>query len=173
MQFCTRLAGKASWFLPFNRRWNDGAGNPPNPDGLPIDYLWREVLTRRSPTNILENYARGGGVEGREERQDATDADLAALPPRARRGAPPAGRRRRPRRGAGGTLIQHSAGSGKGNSIAWLAHQLIGLTGDDAPVCRLVVIIADEAHSSQGGRTSAAMTQALVGGGRGRRGGDL
>ena len=51
VQFCTRLAGKASWFLPFNRGWNDGAGNPPNPDGLAIDYLWREVLTRRSLTN--------------------------------------------------------------------------------------------------------------------------
>ena len=37
VQFCTRLAGKASWFLPFNRGWNDGAGNPPNPDGLAID----------------------------------------------------------------------------------------------------------------------------------------
>ena len=57
VQFCTRLAGKASWFLPFNRGWNDGAGNPPNPNGLAIDYLWREVLPRRSLTNILENYA--------------------------------------------------------------------------------------------------------------------
>ena len=98
VQFCTRLAGKASWFLPFNRRWNDGAGNPPNPDGLPIDYLWREVLTRRSPTNILENYAQVVESKDEKRRQDATDADLAALPP-ARRGAPPAGRRRRPRRG--------------------------------------------------------------------------
>ena len=39
VQFCTRLAGKASWFLPFNRGWNEGAGNPPNPDGLAIDGL--------------------------------------------------------------------------------------------------------------------------------------
>ena len=40
VQFCTNLRGKASWFLPFNRGWNDGAGNPPNPNGLKADYLW-------------------------------------------------------------------------------------------------------------------------------------
>ena len=66
VQFCTRLAGKASWFLPFNRGWNDGAGNPPNPNGLAIDYLWREVLPRRSLTNILENYAQV--VEAKDEK---------------------------------------------------------------------------------------------------------
>ena len=58
VRFCTHLKGKASWFLPFNRGWNDGAGNPPNPRGVKIDYLWREVLTRESLTNILENYAQ-------------------------------------------------------------------------------------------------------------------
>ena len=57
VRFCTHLKGKASWFLPFNRGWNDGAGNPPNPNGIKTDYLWREVLTRESLTNILENYA--------------------------------------------------------------------------------------------------------------------
>ena len=43
VRFCTHLQGKASWFLPFNRGWDDGAGNPPNPYGLKADYLWREV----------------------------------------------------------------------------------------------------------------------------------
>ena len=56
--FCTHLKGKASWFLPFNRGWNDGAGNPPNPNGIKADYLWREVLTRESLTGILENYVQ-------------------------------------------------------------------------------------------------------------------
>ena len=59
VRFCTHLKGKASWFLPFNLGWNDGAGNPPNPNGIKTDYVWREVLTRESLTNILENYARG------------------------------------------------------------------------------------------------------------------
>ena len=43
VRFCTHLKGKASWFLPFNRGWNDGAGNPPNPSGIKTDYLWRDV----------------------------------------------------------------------------------------------------------------------------------
>jgi len=58
VKFCTYLKGKASWFLPFNLGWNDGAGNPPNPDGIKTDYLWKWVLTRESLTNILENYAQ-------------------------------------------------------------------------------------------------------------------
>ena len=66
IRFCTHLSGKASWFLPFNRGWNDGAGNPPNPNGLAIDYLWREVLPRESLTNILENYAQV--VESKDEK---------------------------------------------------------------------------------------------------------
>ncbi len=55
-RMCTELRGKASWFLPFNKGHNDGAGNPPNPNGLKTDYLWREVLTPAGLTNILENY---------------------------------------------------------------------------------------------------------------------
>ena len=140
-QFCTHLAGKASWFLPFNRGWNDGAGNPPNPDGLAIDYLWREVLTRRSLTNILENYAQV--VESKDEksgrkrrtqiwpRYHQLDAVRRLL---AHAGEHGAGRR---------YLIQHSAGSGKSNSIAWLAHQLIGLTRDDAPVFDSIIVVTD------------------------------
>ena len=58
VRFCTHLTGKASWFLPFNRGWNDGAGNPPNPSGIKTDYLWREVLARESLTNILETTPR-------------------------------------------------------------------------------------------------------------------
>jgi len=46
VQMCTELKGKSSWFLPFNKGYNDGAGNPPNPSGLKTDYLWKEVLTR-------------------------------------------------------------------------------------------------------------------------------
>ena len=58
VRFCTHLQGKASWFLPFNLGWNDGAGNPPNPYGIKTDYLWKRVLARDSLTNILENYAQ-------------------------------------------------------------------------------------------------------------------
>jgi type I restriction enzyme R subunit len=58
VRMCAELRGKASWFLPFNKGWNDGAGNPPNPAGLKTDFLWKEVLTPAGLTNILENYAQ-------------------------------------------------------------------------------------------------------------------
>jgi len=58
VMMCTELKGKASWFLPFNQGYNDGAGNPPNPNGLKTAYLWQEVLTPDSLTNIIENYAQ-------------------------------------------------------------------------------------------------------------------
>ncbi|MGH9931752.1 MAG: type I restriction endonuclease, partial [Pyrinomonadaceae bacterium] len=58
VRMCTELKGKASWFLPFNQGWNDGAGNPPNPDGLKTDYLWKRLITPSGLTDILENYAQ-------------------------------------------------------------------------------------------------------------------
>ena len=141
VQFCTHLKGKGSWFLPFNRGWNDGAGNPPNPDGLAIDYLWREVLRRKSLTNLLENYAQV--VEEKDEktgkkrraqvwpRYHQLDVVRRLLADAEAHGV---GRR---------YLIQHSAGSGKSNSIAWLAHQLIGLTRDDASVFDSIIVVTD------------------------------
>jgi len=58
VRFCTHLKGKSSWFLPFNQGWNDGAGNPPNPEGLKTDFLWKRILTPAGLTDILENYAQ-------------------------------------------------------------------------------------------------------------------
>lgn len=126
--FCTHLQGKASWFLPFNKGWNDGAGNPPNPYGLKTDYLWREILTRQSLTDILENYAQlveekdaDSGKKRRRQifpRYHQLDVVRKLLADVAAHGV---GRR---------YLIQHSAGSGKSNSIAWLAYQLIGVKGE-------------------------------------------
>ena len=141
VRFCTHLQGKASWFLPFNRGWKDGAGNPPNPHGIKTDYLWREVLSRESLTNILENYAQVVELKdektGRKKksqiwpryhqldvvRQLLADAEMQGVGQR--------------------YLIQHSAGSGKSNSIAWLAHQLIGLTKDDSRVFESIIVVTD------------------------------
>ena len=141
VRFCTHLQGKSSWFLPFNRGWNDGAGNPPNRSGLKTDYLWLEVLTRQSLTNILENYAQV--VESKDEkmgrkkktqvwpRYHQLDVVCRLLTDAGTRGV---GQR---------YLIQHSAGSGKSNSIAWLAHQLIGLTKDGTPVLDSIIVVTD------------------------------
>ena len=141
VQFCTHLKGKASWFLPFNRGWNDGAGNPPNPDGLKADYLWKEIFTRDSLTNIIENYAQivetGNRKTGRKKamqiwpRFHQLDVVRKLLKDVSQKGA---GRR---------YLIQHSAGSGKSNSIAWLAHQLTELHKEDAPVFHSIIVVTD------------------------------
>ena len=141
VRFCTYLNGKASWFLPFNCGYDDGAGNPPNPSGIKTDYLWREVLNRESLANILENYAQV--VESKDEktgkkkrtqiwpRYHQLDVVRRLLADAHDHGA---GRR---------YLIQHSAGSGKSNSIAWLAHQLISLQKDGAPVFDSIIVVTD------------------------------
>ncbi len=141
VRFCTHLKGKGSWFLPFNLGWNDGAGNPPNPHGIKTDYLWRKILTRDGLTDILENYAQI--VEEKNERTGRPkkvqiwprfhqlDMVRKLLVDARQHGA---GRR---------YLIQHSAGSGKSNSIAWLGHQLIGLSKDDAMVFESIIVVTD------------------------------
>ena len=141
VRFCTHLKGKASWFLPVNQGWNDGAGNPPNPDGLKTDYFWTRLITRDGLTDILENYAQV--VETKDEktgkkrkeqiwpRYHQLDVVRRLLADTLRHGA---GKR---------YLIQHSAGSGKSNSIAWLAHQLIGLRKDDAGVFDSIIVVTD------------------------------
>ena len=141
VRFCTHLKGKASWFLPFNLGWNDGAGNPPNPNGIKSDYLWRKVLARENLTNILENYAQV--IESRDDktgrrkktqiwpRYHQLDVVRHLLSDAAENGA---GKR---------YLIQHSAGSGKSNSIAWLAHQLIGLEHEGSVVFDSIIVVTD------------------------------
>ena len=141
VQFCTELKGKASWFLPFNKGWDDGAGNPPNPNGLKTDYLWKQVLTRDSLVDIIENYAQK--VEKRDEktgrkrqeqlwpRYHQLDVVRMLLADVQSNGV---GHR---------YLIQHSAGSGKSNSIAWLAHQLVGLKQAAADLLDTVVVVTD------------------------------
>jgi type I restriction enzyme R subunit len=141
VRFCTRLAGQGSWFLPFNRGWNDGAGNPPNPNGLKTDYLWRQILSRQGLTDILENYAQIVETKdpktGRRKttqiwpRYHQLDLVRSLLADARCNGV---GRR---------YLIQHSAGSGKSNSIAWLAHQLIGLAQGDSRVFDSIVVVTD------------------------------
>ncbi len=143
---CTALKGKGgmakdSWFLPFNQGWNDGAGNPPNKEGLKTDYLWKRILTPVRLTEILENYAQV--VEeihpktGKKKqvqifpRYHQLDVVRMILADVMEHGA---GKR---------YLIQHSAGSGKSNSIAWLAHQLISLTKGGKSVFDSVVVITD------------------------------
>lgn len=141
VRMCTHLQGKASWFLPFNQGWNDGAGNPPNPEGLKTDYLWKRILTPASLTNIIENYAQiivhKDERTGRKKtlqifpRYHQLDVVRKLLADVQGNGC---GKR---------YLIQHSAGSGKSNSIAWLAHQLIGLEENAKPIFDSIIVVTD------------------------------
>ena len=116
VRMCTELKGDKSFFLPFNKGYQDGAGNPPNPDGIKTDYLWKNILTKHELSNILENYAQV--VEEKDE--DTGKKSYKQIFPRyhqlhvvkallADAAGDGAGQR---------YLIQHSAGSGKSNSIA-------------------------------------------------------
>lgn len=126
VKMCTRLCGKASWFLPFNKGNNDGAGNPPNPDGIKTDYLWKEILTKESLSNILENYSQV--VEKIDRKTNKVIGETMIFPRYhqltvVRKLLADTLRNEVGKR----YLIQHSAGSGKSNSIAWLAYQLVKL----------------------------------------------
>lgn len=153
----TELQGKNTLFLPFNKGLNDGkatapfgAGNPPNPNGLKSAYLWEDVLSKASLSNIIEKFAQI--VKEDDDRC------------RKKLGLKASGKKKLifPRchqltvvrqllahvkeHGVGQRyLIQHSAGSGKSNSIAWLAHQLVGLYDKNhtLPLFDSIIVVTD------------------------------
>ncbi len=136
----TRLHGAATRFLPFNLGDAGGAGNPPNPDGHRTAYLWERVWRRDAWLDILgrfvhvEQPAKGSKSPGltifpRFHQWDAVLRLEAAAK------AEGAGQK---------YLVQHSAGSGKSNSIAWLAHRLSSLHNDaDEKVFDKVIVVTD------------------------------
>ena len=152
IKMCSMLCGKASWFLPFNKGFNGGAGNPVNPNGLKTAYLWEHILTKPILSTILENYAQvivetkrmkdpntGKKVEKRNEkviwpRYHQFDLVSKLLEATKKNGV---GQR---------FLIQHSAGSGKSNSITWLAYQLVGLLIGTQPVLDSVIVVTDRVN---------------------------
>lgn len=140
---CAQLAGNDSNFLPFNKGFNFGKGNPVNPKGHKTAYLWEDILPRRSLTNIIEQFAKFT-----VEKDKKTGKERKALFfPRYHqldvvRGILADAKQN----GVGQTyLIQHSAGSGKSNSITWLAYQLVELydTAGTANVFDSVVVVTD------------------------------
>lgn len=140
VEMCTWLANGKSQFLPFNKgNGRNGAGNPPNPNGYRTEYLYRQILSPASLLDIIQRFAR-------VEYDASTKAMTKIIFPRfhqldaVRKLVADA-----QRQGAGRSyLIQHSAGSGKSNTIAWLAHHLQSLhDADDVPVFDTVVILTD------------------------------
>lgn len=145
----TRLAGTSTHFLPFNRGQktkggHTAAGNPPNPNGHRTAYLWEEVWERESWLDILERFVHLEKIE--EEHGGKKVVKESLIFPRyhqldATRALVAHARDHGP---GHNYLIQHSAGSGKSNTIAWLAHHLASLHGpDDAPVFDSSIVITD------------------------------
>jgi type I restriction enzyme R subunit len=141
IKFCTRLEGKKSWFLPFNKGHNGGAGNPPNPHGIKTDYLWKDIFSKTELANIIENYAQ---VVVEEDDRTKKKSYKQIFPRFHQLSVVKALLADARENGAGQKyLIQHSAGSGKSNSIAWTAHQLVGLEKNGNPVFDSVVVVTD------------------------------
>ena len=128
---CTQLKKEKSYFLPFNKGYNNGAGNPPN-EGIKTDYLWKEILTKANLTDIIQNFCQliteekeylddKGNIKIRKEKK--------LIFPRYHQLLAVSNLLADAQTNGSGQkyLIQHSAGSGKSNSISWLAHQLVGL----------------------------------------------
>lgn len=145
----TKLDGANTFFLPFNLGNNNGKGNPPNPLGHKTAYLWDEVFTRDSIANIIQHFVRLDGKENEPlskktlyfPRYHQMDVVRKLV-------------RHVSINGTGQTyLIQHSAGSGKSNSITWLAYQLIetypvnenmpGSKGIANPLFDSVIVVTD------------------------------
>lgn len=146
---CTKLNGASSFFLPFNKGNNNGKGNPPNPSGHKTAYLWDEVFSKESLANIIQHFVRFDGKAAdplgkrtlffpRYHQLDVVRNILAHAS----------------KNGVGQTyLIQHSAGSGKSNSITWAAYQLIetyperddlpGAKGTQNPLFDSVIVVTD------------------------------
>lgn len=145
---CTALAGKDSWFLPFNRGVNGGAGNPVVENDTMTSYLWKDILTKPTLSNIIENFAQVVVNEVKDKKTGKARTIEKVIWPRyhqldavrmlvARTQKYSVGKR---------FLIQHSAGSGKSNTITWLAYQLVMLLKNQEPLFDSVIVVTDRVN---------------------------
>ncbi|MDJ0772242.1 MAG: type I restriction endonuclease [Mastigocoleus sp. MO_167.B18] len=140
----TRIDGKNTRFLPFNQGYNKGAGNPPNPNGYKTAYLWENIWAKDSWLDIIGRFLHLEQdtieVNGKSVKKESLifprfhQLDVVHSLTRDAKD-----------KGAGHNyLIQHSTGSGKSNSIAWLAYQLASLyNSQDKRVFDSVIVITD------------------------------
>jgi type I restriction enzyme R subunit len=143
----TRLAGTATHFLPFNKGQDGGAGNPPDPQGRTYRtaYLWEEVLQRDSLLELLARFLHLEVEEKRTEDGRKVKKETMIFPRYHQRQAVhwlvDAARKEGP---GNNYLIEHSAGSGKSNTIGWLAHRLASLHDtQDQRVFDSVIVVTD------------------------------
>lgn len=139
VQMTTRLEGANTFFLPFNQGSHGagnvgGAGNPINENGYQTAYLWEKVLVKDKLLEIIHKYIHYDKAEDRMifPRYHQLDVVTKLLDDVKERGA------------GKNYLIQHSAGSGKSNSIAWLAHRLSGMHDkDNQKIFKSIIVITD------------------------------
>ena len=130
VRMTTRLAGNATHFLPFDKGYEGGAGNPPDPAGRTYRtaYLWEEVLQRDSLLDLLARFIHLQVEEKRDERGRKAKVEAMIFPRYHQLDAVRLLVKAARDEGAGHNyLIEHSAGSGKSNTIGWLAHRLSSL----------------------------------------------
>ena len=140
----TRIDGSKTYWLPFNKGHRHGAGNAPNPEGYRSDYLWREILTKDSWLEIIGRFihlqVEEFKIEGRLRKKENL-----IFPRYHQLDAVRKTTLHAQEHGAGRNyLVQHSAGSGKSNSIAWLSYRLSGLhNADNQRIFDSVIVVTD------------------------------
>ena len=137
----TKLDGKKTFFLPFNKGNNHGKGNPVNPHGYKTAYIWEEVFTKESLAGLIQHFVRLDGKDG-----DALSKKTLYFPRYHQMDVVKKIINDVSTKGVGQTyLIQHSAGSGKSNSITWVAYQLIEANAKNSenPLFDSVIVVTD------------------------------
>ncbi len=140
----TKLDKKETLFLPFNKGNNNGKGNPENPNGYKTSYLWEEVLQSDSLMEIISRFLHLQ-VEEKKKGNKKVKTETMIFPRYHQldvvRKLISTSREEGP---GNNYMIQHSAGSGKSNSIAWTAHRLASLhTQNDEKVFSSVIVVTD------------------------------
>ena len=140
----TRLAGNNTHFLPFNRGNFGGAGNPENPDGYKTSYLWEEILERHSFLDVLARFIHLQ-VEEKDLGGRKVTRETMVFPRYHQLDCVRKMESHAKTKGVGvNYLVQHSTGSGKSNSIAWLAHRLASLHDDrDERLFDSIIVVTD------------------------------
>ena len=143
----TRLAGAATHFLPFDKGCDGGAGNPPDPKGRTYrtSYLWEEVLQRDSLLDLLARFVHLQVEEKRDDQGRKVKVETMIFPRYHQLEAVRLLVETSRHEGVGhNALVEHSAGSGKSNTIAWLTHRLASLHDtNNARVFDSVIVVTD------------------------------
>ena len=147
VRMTTRLAGEATRFLPFDRGCEGGAGNPPDPAGRTYRtaYLWEQVLQPDSLLDLLARFVHLQTEEKRDDRGRRAKVESLIFPRYHQLDAVRRLARMASDEGTGHNyLIEHSAGSGKSNTIGWLAHRLASLhDAENARIFDSVIVVTD------------------------------